>query len=336
MIMRISESWMRLWRNRLAISGLALVLGLCAAALLAHWLAPYDPDFIDLKQVLMPPSPAHLLGTDTLGRDVLSRIIFGARVSLLVGFVAVGIATLIGVLVGALAGYYGGVLDQILMRLVDLMLCFPTIFLILAVIAVLGPSIWNIMAVIGLTSWMGVARLVRAEFLSLREREFVVAARALGASDARLIWRHLLPNALTPVMVSATLGVAGAILVESSLSFLGLGVQPPTPSWGNMLTMGKDNIEIAWWLSVFPGLAILVTVMSYNLLGEGIREAIDPRVRDWFPGAPDLFTNPLNNPLLRVTPSLAAEEFGPPGASCRKIRHQSRNIRGYYLTSREQ
>jgi len=280
MIMRISESWMRLWRNRLAISGLALVLGLCAAALLAHWLAPYDPDFIDLKQVLMPPSPAHLLGTDTLGRDVLSRIIFGARVSLLVGFVAVGIATLIGVLVGALAGYYGGVLDQILMRLVDLMLCFPTIFLILAVIAVLGPSIWNIMAVIGLTSWMGVARLVRAEFLSLREREFVVAARALGASDARLIWRHLLPNALTPVMVSATLGVAGAILVESSLSFLGLGVQPPTPSWGNMLTMGKDNIEIAWWLSVFPGLAILVTVMSYNLLGEGIREAIDPRLRD--------------------------------------------------------
>ena len=278
--MRISEFWVRLWRNRLAISGLALVLGLFAVALLARWLAPYDPDFIDLKQVLMPPSPAHLLGTDTLGRDVLSRIIYGARVSLLVGFVAVGIATLVGVLVGALAGYYGGVLDQILMRLVDLMLCFPTIFLILAVIAVLGPNIWNIMAVIGLTSWMGVARLVRAEFLSLREREFVVAARALGASDARLIWRHLLPNALTPVMVSATLGVAGAILVESSLSFLGLGVQPPTPSWGNMLTMGKDTIEIAWWLSVFPGLAILVTVMSYNLLGEGIREAIDPRLRD--------------------------------------------------------
>jgi len=278
--MGISEFWVRLWRNRLAISGLALVLGLFAVALLARWLAPYNPDFIDLKQVLMPPSAAHLLGTDTLGRDVLSRIIYGARESLLVGFVAAGIATLVAVLVGALAGYYGGVLDQILMRLVDLMLCFPTIFLILAVIAVLGPSIWNIMAIIGLTSWMGVARLVRAEFLSLREREFVVAARALGASDARLIWRHLLPNALTPVMVSATLGVAGAILVESSLSFLGLGVQPPTPSWGNMLTMGKDTIEIAWWLSVFPGLAILVTVMSYNLLGEGIREAIDPRLRD--------------------------------------------------------
>jgi len=264
----------------MAVAGLILVLGLFALALLAPWLAPYDPNFIDLKQVLMPPGPAHLLGTDTLGRDVLSRVIFGARISLLVGFVAVGIATLIGVLVGALAGYYGGAMDALLMRLVDLMLCFPTLFLILAVIAVLGPSIWNIMVVIGVTGWMGVARLVRAEFLSLREREFVMAARALGASDARLIWRHLLPNALTPVMVSATLGVAGAILTESALSFLGLGVQPPTPSWGNILTMGKDNIEIAWWLSVFPGLAILVTVMSYNLLGEGIREAVDPRLRD--------------------------------------------------------
>jgi peptide/nickel transport system permease protein len=262
------------------MSGLVLVAGMGVVALASPWLAPYDPNFIDLQEVLMPPSPAHLLGTDTLGRDVLSRIIFGARVSLLVGFVAVGIATLIGLLVGALAGYYGGWVDQALMRLVDLMLCFPTLFLILAVIAVLGPNIWNIMVVIGLTGWMGVARLVRAEFLSLKEREFVVAARALGASDARLMWRHLLPNALTPVMVSATLGVAGAILVESALSFLGLGVQPPTPSWGNILTMGKDNLEIAWWLSFFPGLAILVTVMSYNLLGEGIREAIDPRLKE--------------------------------------------------------
>jgi peptide/nickel transport system permease protein len=278
--MKKTEFWSRLQRNRLAMTGLALVLGLFAVALLAPVLAPQDPNFIDLKQVLMPPSPDHLLGTDTLGRDVLSRIIYGARISLLVGFVAVGIATLIGILVGSLAGYYGGLVDTVLMRLVDLMLCFPTLFLILAVIAVLGPSIWNIMVVIGVTGWMGVARLVRAEFLSLREREFVAAARALGASDARLIFRHLLPNALTPVMVSATLGVAGAILVESSLSFLGLGVQPPTPSWGNILTMGKDNIEIAWWLSLFPGLAILVTVMSYNLLGEGIREAIDPRLRD--------------------------------------------------------
>jgi peptide/nickel transport system permease protein len=277
--MKRREFWARLRGNRLAMAGLTLVAGLFVVSLAAPWLAPYDPNFIDLQEVLMPPSPAHLLGTDPLGRDVLSRIIYGSQVSLKVGFVAVGLATLIGVLVGAVAGFYGGWVDQVLMRLVDLMLCFPTFFLILAVIAVLEPSIWNIMVVIGLTSWMGVARLVRAEFLSLREREFVVAARALGAGDARLIFRHLMPNALAPVMVSATLGVAGAILTESALSFLGLGVQPPTPSWGNILTAGKDNIEIAWWLSLWPGLAILVTVMSYNLLGEGIREAIDPRLK---------------------------------------------------------
>ena len=278
--MKRREFWARLRRNRMAVAGLTLVLGLFVVAIFASWIAPYDPNHIDLKQVLMPPSSGHLLGTDMLGRDVLSRIIFGSRVSLLVGFVAVGIATLIGLVVGSLAGYYGGLVDQVLMRLVDLMLCFPTLFLILAVIAVLGPSIWNIMVVIGITSWMGVARLVRAEFLSLREREFVAAARALGATDARLILRHLLPNALAPVMVSATLGVAGAILTESFLSFLGLGVQPPTPSWGNILTAGQANIEIAWWLSFFPGLAILITVMSYNLLGEGIREAIDPRLSE--------------------------------------------------------
>ncbi|MCL4503540.1 MAG: ABC transporter permease [Deltaproteobacteria bacterium] len=264
----------------MAMAGLILVLGLFAVALLAPWLAPYDPTLINLKEILRPPSAAHLMGTDTLGRDVLSRIIYGSRISLLVGFVAVGIATIIGMGVGALAGYYGGIIDTMLMRLVDLMLCFPVFFLILAVIAMVGPSIWTIMVIIGVTGWMTVARLVRAEFLSLREREFVVAARALGASDARLIWRHLLPNSLTPVMVSATLGIAGAILTETALSFLGLGVQAPTPSWGNILTMGQDNIEIAWWLSVFPGLAILVTVMSYNLLGEGIREAIDPRLRE--------------------------------------------------------
>jgi peptide/nickel transport system permease protein len=278
--MKRREFWARFRRNKLAISGLILVGGLFLVSLLAYYLAPYDPGRIDLKQVLMPPSAQHWLGTDTLGRDVLSRIIYGSRVSLKVGFVAVGLATLIGLIVGASAGFYGGWVDLVLMRFVDLMLCFPSFFLILAVIALLEPSIWNIMVVIGATSWMGVARLVRAEILSLKEREFVTAARALGASDMRLIMRHLLPNALAPVMVSATLGVAGAILTESALSFLGLGVQPPTPSWGNILTAGKDNIEIAWWLSVFPGLAILITVMSYNLLGEGIREAIDPRLKE--------------------------------------------------------
>ncbi|WP_449245387.1 oligopeptide ABC transporter permease [Desulfobacca acetoxidans] len=274
------EFWPRFRRNRLALGGLLLVAGLFFVSILAPWLAPYDPGFIDIKAILMPPSGAHLMGTDSLGRDVFSRIIYGAQISLKVGFVAVGLATFIGVLLGAVAGYYGGWVDNLLMRLVDIMLCFPTFFLILAVIAVLEPSIWNIMVIIGLTGWMGVARLVRAEFLTLREREFVQAARALGASDGRIIFRHLLPNALAPVMVSATLGVAGAILTESALSFLGLGVQPPTPSWGNILTAGKDNIEIAWWLSVFPGLAILITVMGYNLLGEGIREAIDPRLKE--------------------------------------------------------
>ncbi|MBD3264327.1 MAG: ABC transporter permease subunit, partial [Candidatus Omnitrophica bacterium] len=229
--------------------------------------------------ILEPPSLKHPFGTDELGRDILSRIIWGSRISLAVGFVAVGISTLIGIILGAFAGYYGGKIESIIMRFVDIMLCIPAFFLILAVIAFLEPNIWTIMAVIGLTSWMGVARLVRAEFLSLKEREFVLAARCIGANNLRIIFRHILPNALTPVLVSVVLGIAGAILVESALSFLGIGVQPPTPSWGNILTAGKDNIEIAWWLSVFPGLAILFTVLSYNLLGEGIRDAIDPRLK---------------------------------------------------------
>ncbi len=260
------------------IGGLIVLLMFLLAGLAA--LLPGDPSAINIKQALLPPGGAHLLGTDDLGRDVLLRMLYGARISLLVGFVAVGISTLLGILVGALAGFYGGWVDALVMRFVDIMLCFPTFFLILAVIAFLNPSIWNIMIVIGITSWMGVARLVRAEFLSLREREFVLAARAVGASDLRLIFRHMLPNALSPVLVSATLGIAGAILTESALSFLGIGVQPPTPSWGNMLISGKQTLGYAWWLSVFPGLAILVTVLGYNLLGEGIRDALDPRLKD--------------------------------------------------------
>lgn len=268
----------RLFRNRLALAGLTVVLFLFVLSLLAPYLTPYDPDAIDAYHVLMPPSWQHWFGTDELGRDVLTRVLYGARISLKVGFVAVGISIAIGTGIGLVAGYYGGWLDALLMRLVDIMLCFPTFFLILAVIAMLEPSIWYIMAIIGLTGWMGVARLVRAEVLSLREREFVLAATALGASDFRIIFRHILPNALSPVLVSATLGVAGAILTESALSFLGIGVQPPTPSWGNILTSGKDYIEFAWWLSLFPGVAILVTVLSYNLVGEGIRDALDPRI----------------------------------------------------------
>ncbi|OHB30180.1 MAG: peptide ABC transporter permease [Desulfuromonadaceae bacterium GWC2_58_13] len=269
----------RLRGNRMALFGAAIVVGMFVMAVLAPLLAG-DPGAIDISQRLQAPSLSHWLGTDDLGRDVLSRILYGARISLLVGFVAVGIASIIGIVLGALSGYYGRWVDSLIMRFVDIMLCFPTFFLILAVIAFLEPSIWNIMIIIGLTGWMGVARLVRAEFLSLRERDFVQAGRALGASDARLIFRHILPNAMSPVLVSATLGVAGAILTESALSFLGIGVQPPTPSWGNMLIAGKQTLGTAWWLSAFPGLAILVTVLGYNLLGEGIRDALDPRIRE--------------------------------------------------------
>ena len=271
--------WKRLRRNRMGMAGAGIVLVMFLLAAAAP-LTGYDPGAINISQRLQPPGWQHLLGTDDLGRDVLVRILYGARISLLVGFVAVGIATLIGLVLGAVAGYYGRWTDLLLMRFVDIMLCFPTFFLILAVIAFLDPSIWNIMIIIGLTGWMGVARLVRAEFLSLRERDFVVAARAIGASDRRIIFCHILPNAMSPVLVSATLGVAGAILTESALSFLGIGVQPPTPSWGNMLITGKQTLGTAWWLSVFPGLAILITVLGYNLLGEGVRDALDPRIRD--------------------------------------------------------
>jgi peptide/nickel transport system permease protein len=267
-------------RNPLALAGLVTVSILALIAILAPMLSRHDPRTIDAGKILAAPSAEHPLGTDELGRDVATRMIYGARISLAVGFVAVGIAVAIGILVGALAGYYGGWVDAAAMRFTDIMLCFPAFFLILAVIAYLQPSIWNIMIVIGVTGWMGVARLVRAEFLSLKEREFVIAARAQGIGDMRIIFRHILPNAMAPVYVAAVLGVAGAVLTESGLSFLGLGVQPPTPSWGNILTAGKDNIEIAWWLSVFPGLAILATVLAYNLLGEGIRDALDPRLRE--------------------------------------------------------
>ncbi|PIP07039.1 MAG: peptide ABC transporter permease [Syntrophobacteraceae bacterium CG23_combo_of_CG06-09_8_20_14_all_50_8] len=271
--------WKRFAKNKMAMAGGIIVASLFVISFLAPWLSPYDPGEINLKIVLAPPSGSHPLGTDQLGRDVLSRMIWGARISLKVGFVATGLAILIGTLLGAVAGYYGKWIDAAIMRAVDIMLCFPTFFLILAVIAFLEPSIWNIMIVIGLTGWMGITRLVRADFSSLKQRDFVLAARSIGAGDLRIIFRHILPNAMASVLVAATLGVAGAILTESALSFLGIGVQPPTPSWGNILTAGKDNIDIAWWLSLYPGLAILITVLGYNLLGEGIRDSLDPRLR---------------------------------------------------------
>jgi peptide/nickel transport system permease protein len=271
--------WKAFARNRLAVFGGIVVVCLATAAVLAPVLAPWDPNRPDVRKILDPPSSRHLLGTDQLGRDVLSRMLHGARVSLAVGFVSVGIAAAIGIMLGAAAGYHGGIVDASIMRLVDLMLVFPRFFLLLAVLAFLKPSIWTIMVVIGLTGWMGVARLVRAEFLALKEREFVVWSQAVGARAFRIIWRHILPNAMAPVLVAMTLGIPAAILTESGLSFLGLGVQPPRATWGNILNEGKDAIELAWWLSVYPGVAILITVLSYNLLGEGIRDALDPRLR---------------------------------------------------------
>jgi peptide/nickel transport system permease protein len=275
-----SQALHSLTRNRLAVVGGMLVLLVFVLSIFAPWIAPYNPAAIDIKNILIGPSCSHLLGTDDLGRDVFSRMLWGGRISLEVGFVAVGIATIIGIILGSIAGYYGGWVDGGIMRAVDIMLSIPTIFLVLAVIAILEPSILNIMVVIGLTSWMEPARLIRAEFISLKEREFVIAARAIGAADGRIILKHVLPNGLSPILVSATMGIGGAILVESALSFLGLGVQPPTPSWGSLLSSGKDNIEIAWWLSAFPGIAILITVLGYNLLGEGIRDALDPRQQE--------------------------------------------------------
>lgn len=276
---QIKNFWRHFKKNRLGVGGLVIIVIVFFIAIFAPFLSLYDPGKTDVSLKLKSPSFQHYLGTDQLGRDVFSRMLYGSQISLSVGFVAVGISILIGILVGAMAGYKGGWVDSLLMRFVDIMLSFPSFFLILTVVAILRPNIYNVMIVIGITSWEGTARFVRAEFLSLRERDYVQAARALGVKDRRIIFRHILPNALAPVFVTASLGVASAILIEAGLSFLGFGVQPPAPSWGNILTEGRTYIFDAWWLTVFPGLAILITVLSFNLFGEGLRDAIDPRLR---------------------------------------------------------
>jgi len=246
---------------------------------IAIWpVVKYSPTEYNLLEYLSPPDLKHWFGTDDSGRDVLSRMIHGARISLQVGFVAVGIAMIIGVLLGALAGYFGGWPDIVISRAIEIMLTIPTFFLIIAIIAFLPPSIYNIMAVIGLTGWTGFARFVRAEFLKLKQLDFITALRALGASHKRIIFLHMLPNAMAPVLVSAVFGIAGAILTESSLSFLGFGVPPPTPSWGDILSQSRDYIEFAWWLTVFPGFAIFMSITAYNLVGEGLRDAMDPKL----------------------------------------------------------
>jgi peptide/nickel transport system permease protein len=293
------EAWRAFRRNRAAVASLFVLAALAVTALagkvLTEWWVVFDPAVVRLPDKLLAPLAAahperipgaelpafgvYLLGTDELGRDVFARMLQGSFVSLSIGVLAVGISVAIGIGVGGLAGYFRSWVDTLLMRFTDVMLCFPTFFLILTVVALLPPSIYNIMIVIGVTSWMGTARFVRAEFLSLREQDFVVAAEALGLPRRRIILRHMVPNAIAPVLVSATIGVAGAILTESALSFLGFGVQPPFATWGNILADGRGYLFDAPWLFFVPGFAIFAVVLAFNLVGEGLREAWNPRLR---------------------------------------------------------
>lgn len=267
-------------RNKLAIFGAGIIIILSLVAIFAPFICTHDPTGIDIRRALSAPSGEHFLGTDQLGRDIFSRMVYGSRVALSIGLVAVGIAAIIGIFLGSLAGFYGGWVDSMIMRFVDIMLCFPRFFLILSVVAIVGPNIFNVMVIIGLTGWMGIARLIRAEILSLKNRDYVSAAKALGASNFYIILRHLIPNGIGPALVSFVFGVAGAILTEAGLSYLGLGVQPPKPSWGNILFEGRAVLGVGWWMILFPGLAILITVLSFNLFGEGLRDIINPRTRE--------------------------------------------------------
>jgi peptide/nickel transport system permease protein len=269
----------RLLRNFAFTSGLVLTVILVLVAIAAPLLAPYDPNMQDTAKRLEPPSRAHPLGLDDLGRDVLSRILFGARISLRVGFSVVILASLVGITLGAMSGYFGGWIDTIIMRITDILLAFPGILLAIALVAVLGPSINNVILALAVIGWVGYARLVRGQVLKVREMEYVTAAKALGAKSPRVILRHVLPNVMNPVIVMATLGLAGAILSEASLSFLGLGVQPPTPSWGAMLTSGRRYLGLANHLAIFPGAAIMAAVMGLNFLGDGLIDALDPKYR---------------------------------------------------------
>jgi peptide/nickel transport system permease protein len=276
------EAALRTFRgNRMALAGLLAVVTFYLVALLTPFLAPFDPtaqgDLI--RSRLQAPSSTHLLGTDQFARDIFSRILYGARISLSIGFIAVGIAVTIGTLVGAMAGYLGGKLDTMIMRFVDMVIAFPRLVLLIAIVALFEPSIFLLVVVLGLTQWPLTARIVRGEILSLREREFILAGRALGFSRSRILFRHLIPNCMGPVIVAATLGIGDTIVLEAGLSFLNLGVPSPTPSWGSMVADGRGNLLGAWWIATFPGLAIVFTVLSFNLAGDGLRDALDPRLR---------------------------------------------------------
>lgn len=269
----------RVLKNPLGAVGLAIVLSVALIALFAPWIAPYDPFTQNLTEALRGPSPGHLLGQDDLGRDILSRIIFGARVSMKVGFITVSVSALTGMLVGAVAGYLGGWIDEILMRITDIMLAFPGILLAIGIMAILGPSFNNVLIALCLVGWKGYARLVRGEILKEKEKEYVQAARVLGYSNARIIFFHLLPNTINPVLVMATLGIASMVIAEAGLSFLGLGTQPPLPSWGGMLSEGRQYILQAPHLTTFPGIAIMILVLGFTFLGDALRDALDPHIK---------------------------------------------------------
>lgn len=267
----------KLIKHKLALIGLLIIGVLIFSALLAPFLAPYSPNQQSLSGGLSAPSQGHFFGQDKLGRDILSRIIYGARISLLVGITTVGISSLIGILIGAIAGFLGGMVDEIIMRIIDILLAFPGILLAIALMAILGPSLINVILALCIIGWVGYARLVRGEILSLREREFILAARAQGMGNGRIIIKHILPNIMSPIIVQVTFGLAGAIVAEAGLSFLGLGVQPPTPSWGAMLNEGRQFLLLAPHMSIFPGLAIMLVVLSFNFVGDALRDILDPK-----------------------------------------------------------
>lgn len=279
-----SDAYQRFKRNRLAMLGLAIVLVVILVAILAEVIAPYDPLAIDSRTMvensLLPPNIKHFMGTDILGRDVFSRVVFGSRVSLEVGVIAVSIMIVLGLIAGAIAGYYGGIWDSIIMRFADVFFAFPYILGAIALITVLGYGLRNVFIAIGILGWPFIARVFRSTVLSVKENEFVEAARALGAGDFRIITRHILPNAVAPVIVYGTMSVGGAVITEAALSFLGIGVQPPTPAWGYMLAESRTYIFTAPWLMFFPGLAIVIAVLGFVLLGDGLRDALDPRLRE--------------------------------------------------------
>jgi len=271
--------WYRFSRHKLAMISLVFLIIMSLASIAAPWIAPYDYQESDLSQSLRPPSMTHFMGTDRLGRDIFSRVLWGGRISLSVGFVAAGVAVLVGTLVGATAGYFGGWVDDFLMRVTEVFMSFPLLFLLLTIVAVLPKSVLNVMLVLGLTAWPSLAKTVRGQFLFLRELEYVEAARSLGLKHFRIAFRHILPNSIAPIIVGATLRIGGAILAESGLAFIGVGIVNP-PSWGSILDTGRALIRQAPWITIFPGLFIFLTVVSFNFVGDGLRDALDPKMKD--------------------------------------------------------